>query len=532
MTRKYVHGGTSQRSFLSVESLEDRSVPSTTSLDALGVPWLAPIPEIHPPAAIAPVLLDVASLAITPPANGPIDLMELATHSIPAVLPVGNLSAGVETVTLDPVANIDPVKDISLIVPLPELVAVLPPLVTPLLEPVAPILSPLLPPPATPPADPPPPIAPLPVPPPDVAPVLDYVAPLLPSIAPLLTPPSDTPPPGAPPSSVPLPVLAPVAVVTETVAQLLPPVAPLLEPAPPPPDAPPASTPPPIVSLPAPPPSVAPVPESVASPVPPVVSPPVLLPPGAPPPPASTPPPVVPATHVPPPREHSESPAEPAAPQVGPVAPPTEFAPPPPLFSPRGEAGLLHNKSEGLPALHGAALAAEEANNSASASDSVPRQSSNPVPDAPQGLTGTPGAYRLTLGDDTESSDPLDLPALAGGMVLEGRIPNADPVSPCHNRRASTEASEEPELVDSGAAEMLESAPLPDLGGLEGFLAGLDRLGLPAGEGMRGWLLATALAAMACEVARRQMRTPRSGAQSAEDVADTLSWSLTLSGCS
>src|SRR5437762_2586509 len=37
MTTKHVHGRITQRSLLNVEALEDRSVPSTTTLAALGV---------------------------------------------------------------------------------------------------------------------------------------------------------------------------------------------------------------------------------------------------------------------------------------------------------------------------------------------------------------------------------------------------------------------------------------------------------------------------------------------------------------
>src|SRR5947209_619353 len=66
MTRKYVRSRTNQRSSLCVETLEDRSVPSTTSLDALGVQLPAWLPQATQPPALAPALPDVVPAVVTP----------------------------------------------------------------------------------------------------------------------------------------------------------------------------------------------------------------------------------------------------------------------------------------------------------------------------------------------------------------------------------------------------------------------------------------------------------------------------------
>jgi hypothetical protein len=200
-----------------------------------------------------------------------------------------------------------------------------------------------------------------------------------------------------------------------------------------------------------------------------------------------------------------------------PSPPPYEFIPPIPLHGEEPQ----HNRNE-MPVNRFPTT--EEAVRLPAA----PENDSHPLTPTPEALPGgMAGAARITsLEGEVGSTDRFNLPPLKGGMVLAGEVPNAEPVTVSRHYSPQDEQTEvsAPASVSPGTADLLE-APLPELGGLTAFLADLEQLGLPSGDGLRGWVLATALAAMACELARRQLRSSR---RKDEDAAAALSWALSL----
>ena len=155
-------------------------------------------------------------------------------------------------------------------------------------------------------------------------------------------------------------------------------------------------------------------------------------------------------------------------------------------------------------------------------------------------------AFASLMQPPTQSEPQVSqrLPVLLGlsdpqerGGQIGGPSPSEQPTlgqEPPHARLVLSAAnipgtSEEPSQQgqETGTAELLEAAS-PRFAGFEAFLARLDQLGpqlgLPAGSRASGWVVAMALAGMACELARRQLRTTQ---RRPPLSPDELSWTLT-----